>query len=178
MAIDAGADTFEHGTPSQEEIDLAVEKGIAWTPTLYMTNEYLKWCESRLNHPDPIQARHARAEYTETMDYIERKHASVEYALKAGLKMVAGTDSFLASMRFDSLADELRVMVDYGFTPMQAIQAATCWAAQSMGWGDIGTLEAGKRADIIAVPGNPLSDIHVLNQVGLVVKAGVVIRRE
>ena len=178
MAIDAGVDTFEHGTPSQEEIDLAVEKGIAWTPTLNMTHEYLKWCESRLKHPDPIQARHARREYAETMDYIERKHASIEYALKAGMKIVAGTDSFLGNVRFDAIADELRWMVDYGFTPMQAIQAATCWAAQSMGWDDIGTLEAGKRADIIAVQCNPLADIRLLDQVKLVIKAGVVIKRD
>jgi imidazolonepropionase-like amidohydrolase len=81
-------------------------------------------------------------------------------------------------VRFNDMPDELRVMVDYGFTPMQAIRAATCWAAQSMGWYDIGTLEAGKRADIIAVPGNPLSDIRLLNQVRSVVKAGVVIRQE
>ena len=178
MAINAGADTFEHGTPSQEEIDLAVDKGIAWTPTLNMTHAYLKWCESRLKHPDPIQARHARREYAETMDYIERKHASIEYALNAGMKIVAGTDSFLRNVRFDAMADELCWMVEYGFTPLRAIQAGTSWAAQSMGWGEIGSLQAGKLADIIAVQGNPLSDIRLLDEVKLVIKAGVVIKMD
>lgn len=90
MAIEAGADTFEHGTPTPKEIDLAVEKGIAWTPPLNMSQEYLKWYENRQSHSDPTLAQFARQEYAETVQYIERKHASIEYALKTGLKLLAG----------------------------------------------------------------------------------------
>jgi imidazolonepropionase-like amidohydrolase len=176
MAIEAGADTFEHGTPTPEEIDLAVEKGIAWTPTLNMTQEYLRWYKQRQSHSDPKLAQIAVQEYTETLLYVERKHASVEYALKAGLKLVAGTDSFMGDVRFDAISDEMRWLVEYGCTPMQAIQAATLWAAQSMGWMDIGALGTGKLADVIAVEGDPLTDIRATNRVILVVREGKIVK--
>lgn len=176
MAIEAGADTFEHGTPTHEEIDLAAKKGIAWTPTVNMSQEYLRWYEQRLNHSDSIQAQIAREAYASQMEYLERKHDSMEYALKAGLKVVAGTDSFLNDVRFDALPDEIHWLVEYGCTPMQAIQAATLWAAQSMGWTDIGALQPGKLADIIAVEGNPLADIRTLDKVILVVCEGKIVK--
>jgi len=175
MAIEAGVDTFEHGTPTSEEIDLAVERGIAWTPTLNITHEYLRWCEERLAHPDPIQVRCARQEYAETMQEIEQKHASMEYALKAGIRLVAGTDSYIGNVRFGSMPDEMRWLVEYGCTPMQAIQAATLWAAQSMGWSDIGALQPGRLADIIAIEGNPLDDIRAMDKPVLVVREGKII---
>jgi imidazolonepropionase-like amidohydrolase len=176
MAIDAGVDTFEHGTPTAEEIDLAVSKGIAWTPTLNISQEYLRWCRERFTHSNPQLAESAKKEYGETMEYLERKHASVEYALKAGLKLVAGTDSYMGSVRFAAMPDEMRCLVEYGCTPMQAILAATLWAAQSMGWTDIGSLSAGKLADIIAVAGDPLADIHVMDNLSLVVREGEIVK--
>jgi len=172
MAIEAGVDTFEHGTPKPEEIDLAVEKEIAWTPTLNISQEYLKWCERRINHNNPMLAESAKHEYAETMEYLEQKHSSIEYALKAGLKLVAGTDSYMGSVRFGAMPDEMRWLVEYGCTTMQAIQAATLWPAQSMGWTDIGVLAAGKQADVIAVLGNPLADIKLMENVALVVREG------
>ncbi len=60
---------------------------------------------------------------------------------------------------------------------MQAIQAATGWAAEAMGWEDIGTLVPGKLADIIAVNGDPLAEIEVMRQVSLVVREGVVVKK-
>ena len=176
MAIEAGVDTFEHGTPSPEEIDLAVENGIAWTPTLNMSEEYLKWYEKRRNHVDPSLAKIARQEYAKQMEYLEQKHDSIAYALKVGLKLVAGTDSFLGDVRFEAMPDEMRRLVEYGCTPMQAIKAATSWAAQSMGWMDIGALQAGRLADIIAVEGDPLIDIKAVEKVILVVREGMIIK--
>jgi len=176
MAIEAGVDTFEHGTPTSEEIDLAVEKGITWTPTLNITHEYLRWCEGRLSHPDPIQVKDAREEYADTMQEIERKHASMEYALKAGIRLVAGTDSYIGDVRFGAMPDEMRWLIEYGCSPMQAIQAATLWAAESMGWTDIGALQPGWLADVIAVEGNPLEDIRAMDKVVLVVREGKVVR--
>jgi len=176
MAIEAGVDTFEHGTPTSEEIDLAVEKGITWTPTLNITHEYLRWCEGRLSHPDPIQVKDAREEYADTMQEIERKHASMEYALKAGIRLVAGTDSYIGDIRFGAMPDEMRWLIEYGCSPMQAIQAATLWAAESMGWTDIGALQPGRLADVIAVEGNPLEDIRAMDKVVLVVREGKVVR--
>jgi imidazolonepropionase-like amidohydrolase len=176
MAIEAGVDTFEHGTPTPEEIDAAADKGITWTPTLNISQEYLDWCERRCTHPDPQVARQAEGEYADTMDYLERKRVSMEYALKAGLKLAAGTDSWLGGVRFGAMADELRWLVEYGCSPMQAIQAATVWPAQAMGWAEIGVLEAGKKADVIAVAGDPLADIRAIDRVLLVVREGEVVK--
>jgi len=176
MAIEAGVDTFEHGTPSTEEIDLAVQKGIAWTPTINMSKEYLKWYERQSKHSDPSIAHAAQQGYASQMQYLEQKHASMEYALKAGLKILAGTDSFMRVVRFDALPDEMHTLVEYGGTPMQAIQSATRWAEESMGWEDIGTLQPGKMADVIAVDGDPSVDIRAVGKVTLVVHEGKVVK--
>lgn len=172
MAIDAGVDTFEHGTPTAEEIDLAAAKGIAWTPTINMSVELLQWYRQQMSSSDPVQARNARELHASQMEYLERKHTSVEYALKAGLKMVTGTDSFLQGVRFDAVPDEMCRLVEYGCTPMHAIQAATSWAAQSMGWGEFGVLQPGKLADVIAVAGDPLTRISAVKDVRLIVCEG------
>ena len=202
MAIEAGVDTFEHGAPAAEEIDLAVEKGIAWTPTLNISQEYLNWCKGKQQEAKSEERRRAergseehgtrdtkyeirsiqkgttnwQREYEETAEYLERKRASIEYALRAGLKLVAGTDSWMGGVRFGAIADELRWLVEYGCTPMQAIQAATVWPAQAMGWADIGSLEPGKLADVVAVAGDPLADIWAMHRVVLVVNEGEVVQ--
>jgi len=176
MAIEAGVDTFEHGTPTPEEIDLAVKKGIAWTPTLNITQEYLNRCERQAKDADPARAKIARQERAENLQHIEGKHASMEYALKAGLRMVAGTDSYMGEVRFDALADEIRWLAEYGCTPMQAIQAATSHAAEAMGWSDIGVLRPGKLADVIAVDGDPLADLRAMDRVRLVMREGKVVK--
>jgi imidazolonepropionase-like amidohydrolase len=176
MAIDAGVDTFEHGTPTREEIDLAVEKGIAWTPTINMAVEYQRWCDRRRTHRDPAIASQAEKDYAETGEYLERKRDSMVYALDKGLRICAGTDSWSGDVRFDAMADEISYLVSYGCTPIQAVQAATLWAAEAMGWDDIGSLTPGKLADVIAVAGNPLQDIGVVDDVVLVVREGVVVK--
>jgi len=112
------------------------------------------------------------------MQYLEQKHGSMAYALKAGLRIVTGTDSFLGDVRFDAMADEMRWLVEYGCTPMQAIQAATLWAAQSMGWTDLGALQPGKLADVIAVEGDPLADIRAADKVILVVCEGKIVKSQ
>ncbi len=178
MAIDAGVDTFEHGAPTTEEIDLAIEKGIMWTPTINESEEYLRRYDGRRQHSDPEIARQAEETYAWSMKFVERHRASVAYAVQAGLKLAAGTDSYSGDVRFDSLADEIRRLVEYGCSPMQALQAATAWPAEAMGWEEIGALAPGKLADLIAVAGNPLADIGVLKDVPLVVREGVVVKNE
>jgi imidazolonepropionase-like amidohydrolase len=178
MAIDAGVDTFEHGTPTEEELDLALEKGILWDPTLNMWEDDLIREERRRQHPAPLIARQAEKEYPETLAFMERLRKSMAYAVEIGLKLGAGTDSFSAEIPFDSLADEIRRLVEYGCSPMQALQAATAWPAEAMGWEEIGTLEAGKLADLIAVAGDPLADIRVVKEVPLVVLEGEVVKHK
>lgn len=174
MAIDAGVDTFEHGTPTPEEIDLAVEKGIAWTPTINITLAYLDLCRRRLAEAGTDRA-YWEKEYDDTVQYLDRKRASIAYALQAGLKLAAGTDSWMAGIRFGAIADEIRCLVDYGCTPLQALQAATLWPAQAMGWEEIGVLAPGKLADVVAVAGDPLADIRAVDHVALVVREGQIV---
>lgn len=178
MAIKAKVDTFEHGTPTAKEIELAVKNGLSWTPTINVTIEYQKWCDRRRSHADPKIARQAEKDWRETGDYLERKTQSLAYALDAGLKICAGTDSWSGDVRFDAMADEIRWLVEYGCSPMQALQAATSWPAEAMGWSDIGLLQETKLADIIAVPGNPLEDIGLMDQVFFVVREGQIVKNE
>ncbi len=178
MAIDGYVDTFEHGSPTEEEIDLAVERNITWDPTINVSLEYFKSLERDRKCGDPAIAELAEGEYARRAEYIEKKKASIVYALKAGLRMVAGTDSWSCpAVRFEALADEFRGLVEFGVPPEKAILAATAYAAQSMGWDEIGTLEAGKLADVIAVPGDPLADIGLMDRVMLVIQEGEIVKQ-
>ena len=178
MAIEARVDTFEHGTPTPEEIDLAAEKGITWTPTINITLAHLNLCERRLAEAGtkpPAFGAQWKKEYADTVQYLDRKRASIAYALKAGMKLAAGTDSWMGGIRFAAIADEIRCLVEYGCTPLQALQAATLWPAQAMGWEKIGVLAAGKQADLLAVAGDPLADIGAVDRVVQVVRQGQVV---
>jgi len=96
--------------------------------------------------------------------------------IKAGVKFFMGTDtpSFLNFQQEDPDANEMRYMVELGMTPMQAIVASTRNGAESLGiLDDVGTVEAGKLADVIVVAGNPLADMNVMKRVCYVVKGGV-----
>ena len=178
MAIDARVDTFEHGSPTEEEIDLAVERGITWDPTINVTLQYFKTLERDRSCGDPAIAEQAETEYARRAEYLEKKKESIGYALKAGLKMVAGTDSWnCPAVRFEALADEIRCLVDFGVPPDQAILGATAYAAQAMGWDEIGTLEEGKLADLVAVPGDPLADIGLMDRVFLVIQDGEIVKQ-
>jgi imidazolonepropionase-like amidohydrolase len=143
-----------------------------------MWEDDLLQSERRRRHPDPFIAQRAEKEYTNSLTLMERLRESMAYAVKIGLKLAAGTDSFSKHVPFDSLADEIRRLVEYGCSPMQALQAATAWPAEAMGWEEIGTLEAGKLADLIAVAGDPLANIRVMKDVPLVVREGEVVKHE
>jgi imidazolonepropionase-like amidohydrolase len=97
--------------------------------------------------------------------------------LKAGVKIAFGTDAGGFPWTINP-AQEFPYMVKWGMTPAQAIQSATVTASQLMGMQDkIGTIEVGKLADIVAVPGDPLADITALQKVDFVMKGGVVYKR-
>ncbi len=101
---------------------------------------------------------------------------SIQRALAAGVKVVAGTDA--GGHEHNINARELQYMVEAGLTPMQALQSATGWAAECLGLAQtVGTLTPGKDADLIAVEGNPLQDITILQdiqRIKLVLKEGKV----
>ena len=105
-------------------------------------------------------------------------HDSFQRALRKGVKIAFGTDA--GGFPWDAVneAKEFEYETQLGMTPMQAIQSATRAAADLLGMSDqIGTIETGKFADIVAVPGNPLDDITAMEKVGFVMKDGVVYKR-
>jgi imidazolonepropionase-like amidohydrolase len=174
MALEAGVDTIEHGAPGEREIEQALAQGVTWVPTLHITAAFLEHCDRRRRCANPLLSRQAEAHYAATAELQERRQAAVAYALRAGLRLAAGTDAWLEGVPFASLAAELRQLVGCGATPLQALQAATSWPARAMGWARLGTLESGAAADIVAVEGDPLADIRALEHVVLVVLEGKV----
>ena len=98
-------------------------------------------------------------------------------AVPAGVRIAFGTDAGVSMQ--GRIADEFELLVRYGLTPMQAIQAATVNAADLLGLtAEIGTIEAGKSADIVAVAGDPLADVTVLRDMRFVMRAGRVHRQQ
>ena len=94
-------------------------------------------------------------------------------SVRAGVKMVFGTDAGV--MPHGTAGGQFRYMVEYGMTPMQAIQAATTNAAQALGrTADVGAIAVGRYADIIAVSGDPTVNVRLLEKVDIVIKGGVV----
>ena len=141
---------------------VAAERGITLVPTLTVY-EYHR--ESRAAH---VRER-ARALYAHHLETIQR-------ALAAGVRIVAGTDA--GGHGHPVNAVELQHLVAAGLTPMQALRSATGWAAECLGLEDeIGTVAPGKRADLVAVAGDPLADVKLLQDpasIRLVLKDGVV----
>ena len=159
-ALDAGVDTIEHGVGLTDElIDRLVRQNVYWVPTLTVVN-YVAQGRSG-NWPKMI----------------ETERIAFGKALRKGVKIVFGTDAGGFPWTEVNQAREFHYYVEYGMTPMQAIRTATTTAADLLGWSDrIGSIEAGKFADIVAVSGDPLSDVAELEHVKFVMKDGVVFR--
>jgi imidazolonepropionase-like amidohydrolase len=162
-SILAGARTIEHGTFIDDEgIRLLQEKGVYLVPTLYVGDYYL--------NEQPASAAQAKMNEL-TRKYRAQHMAAVGKAIKAGVKVGVGTD--YVGFPVKQGVRELGLLVEAGMTPMQAIQAATRVNSELLGWQDsVGTVEAGKLADIIAVPGDPLTDLAVLEKVSFVMLGG------
>jgi imidazolonepropionase-like amidohydrolase len=165
IAIRAGVNTIEHGQGITDSIAREIARaGIYWCPTLFVA-QYV--APGRTAAGFPI--------WTVMLDYHRRAFRS---ALDAGVRISNGSDA--GGYAWDQpLARELALMVGLGMTPMQAIKAATSVAAELLGAErDIGSLEAGRYADLVAVSGDPLQDITALERVRFVMKGGVVHRHE
>ena len=168
-AVRAGVTSIEHGSIlDAEAVTLMKQKGTWLVPTLLagFTVESLATA-GRL--PPPIAAK--------ALAIAPRIHASFKLALDAGVKIALGTDAGV--MKHGTNAREFGLMVRYGMTPMQAIVAGTSNGATLLGLErDIGTIAVGKRADIVAVGGDPLQNIQVLEHVDFVMKDGRVFKRD
>jgi len=152
LAIEAGVDSIEHGCYLADEPELLAmmaERGTFLTPTLLV---YVYHRES----PAPHVRRRARELHARHLE-------SVQMALAAGVKLVAGTDA--GGHGHPVNARELECLVEAGMSPMQALRAGTGRAAECLGWErQVGTIEPGRFADLVAVDGDPLRDITLLQR--------------
>jgi imidazolonepropionase-like amidohydrolase len=169
VALRAGADSIEHGTLIDDEsIRLFKQTGAYYVPTLSTVNGYLE----RIARDPNAYSPEVRAKIDWRIGITGKALAK---AVPAGVKIAFGTDAGVS--KHGRNADEFELMVKHGMTPATAIQAATVNAAELLGLAnEVGTLEPGKTADIIAVTGDPLSDVRVLKQVGFVMKSGRVFK--
>jgi len=164
-AIEAGVDSIEHGSfMKPETLTRMKNKGTFLTPTLMAT----EWIMSKLdNYPPALQAK-AKAAAAARSEMFRN-------AVKMGVKISFGTDA--AVFPHGQNAKEFKLMVDLGMTPIDALKSATANDAELLGVSQkLGTLEKGKLADIIAMPGDPSSDITVTERVSFVMKEGKIIR--
>ena len=164
-AIEAGVDSIEHGSfMKPETLAMMKKKGTFLTPTL-MASE---WIMGKIdNYPPALQAK-AKAATAARSDMFRN-------AVKMGLRISFGTDA--AVYPHGQNAKEFKLMVDLGMKPVDALKSATANDAELLGISQkIGTLEKGKLADVIAVPGDPTMDITATERVSFVMKEGKVIR--
>ena len=165
-AIEAGVDSIEHGSfMKPETLTMMKKKGTFLTPTL-MASE---WIMGKLdNYPPALQAK-AKAATAARSEMFRN-------AIKMGIKISFGTDA--AVFPHGQNAKEFKLMVDLGMTPIDALKSATGNDAELLGIGQkVGTLEKGKLADIIAMPGDPTSDITATERVSFVMREGKIIRK-
>jgi len=166
-AIRAGIDSIEHGSFLDDEaLRMMVQKGTFYVPTLMA----LEGVKERMPGLDTRQQRKARL----AMDSIDQ---TVRKAVSLGVRIALGTDAGV--FPHGRNAGEFRLMVDRGLTPIAALKAGTSVDAELFGIGDrLGSLEVGKLADVVAVPGDPVSDIRQTEKVFFVMKEGRVYRND
>jgi imidazolonepropionase-like amidohydrolase len=169
LGLRAGADSIEHGTVMDEEIIALFKKtGAYYVPTLSTVNGYLERLAKDPNAYAP--------DVKKQIDWrIGITGQSLVKAYPAGVKIAFGTDAGVS--KHGRNADEFELMVKYGMPPVETLKAATINAAELLGLSsEVGTIEAGKSADLIAVAGDPLADVTVLKKVDFVMARGEVVK--
>jgi imidazolonepropionase-like amidohydrolase len=163
-ALRAGVDTIEHGDGLNDELlDRMVRRGVYWCPTIYVGVWVAK---GRADTGAPIW-----------LDMEKLVPIAFKKAVAKNVKISFGTDVGGFAWT-ENEAKEFSYMVQYGMTPWQAIQSATVTAAALLDQQDhLGAIEVGKEADIVAVSGDPLADVSVLEKVKFVMKGGVVYKQ-
>lgn len=179
MCIDAGFDTIEHATfMTVDHAKQMAEKGIAWTPTIMAYTLLYEICKEKMeNHAgspvnDPVMQKEIN-----DYQYFEPAYKAYRDNFKAfydtGVTVIAGTDMVMYDSPLLPLPRELQYMVEYGITPIQAIQTATSNPAKVLGVEDQrGLIKEGLDADILVVGGDLSKDIKCLNDVKLVTMDG------
>jgi imidazolonepropionase-like amidohydrolase len=162
-SVEAGVDSIEHGNYiADADIKTMVQKNIYYVPTIYV-GEYV--AEGR-----------AAAGAKVWLDMIKIHEETFRRALKGGVKIVFGTDVGGFDWKVNE-AVEFPYMVKYGMTPLQAIRSATTTAAELLNMSnDLGDIAPGKYADLVAVKGDPLNDVALLQQIDFVMKGGEIVK--
>ena len=163
-AVEAGFDCIEHGSlMSDETLELFIERGTFLVATTYLA--------------DGMDVSHAAPELqAKAAEVFPRARETIKKAIERGARIACGTDA--PAIPHGKNAKELLALVDRGMTPLQAIRAATTVSAELIDVDDRGRLEPGLLADVIAVPGDPLADIGVTEDVRFVMKGGEVYRHD
>lgn len=168
-AVEAGVDTIEHGTYMSDDVmRLMRQRGTWYIPTIHAGRFVADKAKIDGYFPDVVRPKAARIG-AEIQDTASR-------AYRAGVKIAFGTDMGVGP--HGENAHEFIYMVEAGMPAAYALQAATVHAAEVLGVDDQGVIEIGKRADIIAMPGNPLTDIRAVLAVDFVMKDGVIHRHD
>jgi imidazolonepropionase-like amidohydrolase len=164
-ALRAGVASIEHASMIDDEgLRLAKEKGAYLVMDIY-NDDYIMAEYKRLGYPQKILDKEA------SVGRLQRE--SFRRAVQAGVKLAFGTDAGVYPHGWNGR--QFAKMVQWGMTPMQAIQSATASAADLLGWSDrVGSVQTGRYADLVAVDGDPLRDITELERVTFVMKGGVV----
>ncbi|WP_339153496.1 amidohydrolase family protein [Actinomadura luteofluorescens] len=167
-AMDAGVDSIEHGTYLDgEAVERALACGTYLVPTLRSVTQVI-------NAPAGVVPGELLAAARE--EYANRRNG-VRMAVAAGVRIAAGTDAGTPLNPHGGLAQELELLVEHGLSPGEAVTAGTRNGAENLGLLDeLGTVEVGKRADLILVDGDPTLDIRALRRVVMVCRDGVVHR--
>ena len=169
-ALEAGVDSIEHGSfMDRATAERMQEQGTYLVPTMSV---YAAMAEKgpELGAPEYIQRK--------TAEVLEASREAFRLALEVGVKIAAGTDCGAPGHPHGTLPEELRLMVEAGATPTEALRYSTSAAADLLGLAEeVGTLEPGKKADLIAVGGDPLHDIRALGEVRLMLRNGEQVER-
>jgi imidazolonepropionase-like amidohydrolase len=166
-AIRAGVDTIEHASLADDEaFTLAKQHGTYFSMDIYNDDYILAEGEKNGMFKESLEKERTIG---------LRQRQTFRAALKAGVKLIFGTDAGVYPNGDN--AKQFATMTKWGMTPMQAIQAATVTAAEALGRAaDVGAIEVGRYGDLIAVAGDPLNDVTVLQAVAFVMKGGAVVK--
>lgn len=166
-AILAGVDSIEHASLADDEaIALAAERKVAFSMDVY-NGDYIATVGREEGWPEEFLRKNDET--------VEEQRIVFRKAYEAGVPIIYGTDSAVYPHGDNAL--QFAIMVGLGMAPMDAIKTSTSVAAEYIGWQrDVGAIEAGRFGDVIAVRGNPLEDIRVLQKVPVVIKGGLVFK--
>ena len=165
-AVTAGVDSIEHGGLIDEKAaHLMKERNVFLVPTLYRIDWISEQAQGGTkDKPDAVKKR---------LENRTNIHKNIRRAIQLGVPIAFGTDATVIPHGWN--AREFKVLVEVGLSPLDAIRAATTNAAKLLGWSDqVGSIKPRMFADLIAVEGDPLTDVTVLEKIKFVMKGGIV----